>query len=53
MNFDYKHLIPEDFHPSSRVWVYQASRLFFLNEALEIEVMLEDLQKTGSLTVLK
>src|SRR3954469_19203304 len=41
MNLEYKHLIPEDFHPSSRVWVYQASRLFFLNEALEIEVVLE------------
>jgi len=41
MNFDYKHLIPEDFHPTSRVWIYQSSRLFFINEALELEVILE------------
>ena len=40
MNFDYQHLIPEDFHPSSRVWIYQSSRLFFISEALEIEDML-------------
>jgi hypothetical protein len=41
MDFNYKHLIPEDFHPTSRVWIYQASRLFFIGEALEIEVILE------------
>lgn len=40
MNFDYQHLIPEDFHPASRVWIYQASRLFFISEALEIEDMM-------------
>jgi hypothetical protein len=42
MNFDYKHLIPEDFHATSRVWIYQSSRLFFISEALEIEEMLEE-----------
>ncbi|WP_018612806.1 hypothetical protein [Segetibacter koreensis] len=42
MNFDYKHLIPEDFHPTSRVWIYQSSRLFFISEALEIEEMLQE-----------
>jgi hypothetical protein len=42
MNFEYKHLLPEDFHPTSRVWVYQSSRLFGLGEALEIEEMMED-----------
>ncbi|MCW3079809.1 hypothetical protein [Segetibacter sp.] len=42
MNLEYKHLIPEDFHPSSRVWIYQSSRLFSLGEALEIEEMLND-----------
>ena len=41
MNFTYEHLLPEDFHPSSRVWVYQASRLFMLSEALEIEEMMD------------
>jgi len=40
MNFNYQSLIPENFHPSSKVWVYQASRLFFISEALEIEDML-------------
>ena len=40
MNFEYKHLIPADFHPSSRVWIYQSSRLFALGEALEIEDMM-------------
>lgn len=42
MNFDYKHLIPEDFHEKSRVWIYQSSRLFFISEALEIEEMLQE-----------
>jgi hypothetical protein len=42
MNLEYTHLIPENFHPSSKVWVYQASRLFFISEALEIEDMLNE-----------
>jgi hypothetical protein len=42
MNFDYQSLIPANFHPSSKVWVYQASRLFFISEALEIEEMLNE-----------
>ncbi|GEO11353.1 hypothetical protein [Segetibacter aerophilus] len=40
MNLEYKHLIPENFHPSSRVWIYQSSRLFSIGEALEIEDMM-------------
>lgn len=40
MNFEYAHFIPEEFHPSSRVWIYQSSRLFFISEALEIEEIL-------------
>ncbi len=40
MNTAYKDLIPTDFHPASRVWVYQSSRLFTLGEALEIEELL-------------
>lgn len=39
---DLKHLIPEDFDDSSRVWIYQASRIFALPEALQIESILED-----------
>ncbi len=42
MNFNYKHLIPENFHSDSRVWIYQSSRLFFISEALEIEDMLQE-----------
>lgn len=40
MNLDIKHLLDDSFHKSSRVWIYQASRIFSLNEALEIEEML-------------
>ena len=42
MDFDYKQHIPEDFSSSSRVWIYQCNRLFFISEALQIEDMLND-----------
>ncbi len=42
MNLDYKYLIDGNFHPSSRVWVYQSGRLFSIHEALEIEGMLQE-----------
>jgi hypothetical protein len=42
MKLEYEHLLPEDFHPASRVWIYQSSRLFTIGEALEIEDMLND-----------
>lgn len=42
MNLDYKYLLDGNFHPSSRVWVYQSSRLFTMGEALDIEVLLND-----------
>ncbi len=42
MNLEYKHLIPEDFQPTSRVWIYQSSRLFSIGEALEIEEMMNE-----------
>jgi hypothetical protein len=45
MNTDYQELIPESFSDSSRVWIYQSSRLFFLSEALAIEEMLEQFVK--------
>ena len=41
MNLDYLYLLDGNFHPESRVWVYQSSRLFSLGEALEIEATLE------------
>ena len=40
MNFEYRHLLNDDFDPASRVWVYQSSRLFTLSEALRIEEMI-------------
>ncbi len=40
MNLDFTEHIPADFHPSSRVWIYQSSRLFTISEALNIEPLL-------------
>lgn len=42
MNLNFKEHIPTDFCDSSRVWIYQSSRMFFVNEALQMESMLED-----------
>ncbi|MFZ1369868.1 MAG: hypothetical protein WAR78_05780 [Ferruginibacter sp.] len=42
MNLDYSTHIPADFNESSRVWIYQSSRLFLISEALEMEDMLND-----------
>ena len=39
---EWKHLIPENFDPNSRVWIYQSSRIFSITEALQIESILED-----------
>src|SRR5882757_9533916 len=40
MNSHHSELIPAEFAPESRVWIYQSPRLFLLSEALEIEKML-------------
>jgi hypothetical protein len=42
MKLNYKELLPQDFSPGSRVWIYQCNRLFSLSEALFIEDMLND-----------
>jgi len=42
MNFEFKYLIDGNFHPDSRVWIYQGSRIFSLSEALEIEELLKE-----------
>ena len=42
MNLEYTHLLPADFAPDSRVWIYQSSRLFFMSEAIQIEDLLND-----------
>lgn len=41
MNLEYKHLLDNNFHPESKVWIYQSNRLFNLSEALEIEELLK------------
>src|SRR5437773_2467609 len=46
MNFEYKHLLNGNFHPDSRVWIYQSNRLFSVNEALQIEEMLNQFTHT-------
>lgn len=42
MDLNYQQHLPEDFHSSSRVWIYQSSRIFLISEALEIETMLQE-----------
>jgi hypothetical protein len=42
MKLDYKYLLDDNFHPESRVWIYQAGRVFSLQEALEIEELLNE-----------
>lgn len=38
----FQELLPKDFSPQSRVWIYQSNRLFTLGEALEIEALLDE-----------
>jgi hypothetical protein len=45
MNTSHTEILPDDFAGDSRVWIYQASRLFTMSEALTIEEMLEDFVK--------
>ena len=42
MNKQYKNLLPTDFADSSKVWIYQSSRLFSLQEALHLEELLHN-----------
>jgi hypothetical protein len=41
MNTEYRHLLPADFDPGSRVWIYQCNRLLSMQEALQAEAMME------------
>lgn len=41
-NFEYNHLLPADFAPDSRVWIYQSNRLLTLGEALQAEDLLNN-----------
>jgi hypothetical protein len=40
MIFNYRELLPEEMDGSSRVWIYQSSRLFTISEAFQIEDLL-------------
>lgn len=42
MNLEYKNLINTGFHPQSKVWVYQASRLLSIAEAFEAEDLIKE-----------
>jgi hypothetical protein len=42
MNAPHTELLPHDFGPDSRVWIYQSPRPFQLSEAQAIESMFED-----------
>lgn len=42
MNLEYRSLLPAQFSPISRVWVYQSSRLLTLREALQAEPLLRE-----------
>lgn len=42
MNFNIAEHLPEDFSANSRVWIYQSDRIFFMQEALEMEPMLQN-----------
>jgi len=37
-----QEILPADFHPQSKVWIYQSSRLFAMSEAFELEDMVKD-----------
>jgi hypothetical protein len=41
MNWNYQDFLPAGFAPDSRVWIYQSSRLFTMQEALQVEDLLE------------
>ena len=42
MSFNISEYLPEDFAPNSRVWIYQSNRIFFMQEALDMEPMLAE-----------
>ncbi len=42
MSFIVNEHLPENFHPESRVWIYQSNRLFTMTEAFEIGDILNE-----------
>ncbi|MBZ5855836.1 hypothetical protein [Flavihumibacter profundi] len=45
MNLAYQELLPQDFAPSSRVWIYQCNRLFGMGEVIEVDNILQSFVK--------
>lgn len=45
MRQDYRALLPTNFSKSSRIWIYQGTRIFSIGEAIEVEARLEDFVK--------
>jgi len=41
LTLQYHHLLPSDFHPDSRVWIYQSDRSFTKQEQIEIDELLK------------
>jgi hypothetical protein len=41
MTVDLKTILPENFHPMSKVWIYQSNRTFTLPELFQAEEILE------------
>lgn len=46
MNTDIHELLPTDFDPNSRVWIYHSNRLFSMHEAIQIEDILKSFVST-------
>ena len=46
MTFNYREMLPAEMDASSRVWIYQSSRLFTISEALQIEDLLNEFVKS-------
>ena len=42
MNFNIAEHLPEDFAANSKVWIYQSDRIFFMQEALDMEPLLQN-----------
>ncbi len=40
MTLQYHHLLPSDFHPDSRVWIYQSDSTFTEQQQIEIDDLL-------------
>ena len=48
LTLKYNHLFPNDFHPDSRVWIYQSDRTFSEHQQIEIDELIQ--QFTNSWT---